>query len=523
MEIVGTQFIDGKRIGKSATTFYSYDARNDESLPYQFHQATGAEISAAAAAAAVACPVYRATGLEERARFLEAIAIEIDALDDTFINVVMLETGLPEQRIRGERLRTSSQLRLFAAVVRRGDFLGIRIDTALPERQPLPRPDIRQYRIALGPVTVFGAGNFPLAFSVAGGDTASALAAGCPVVVKAHSGHPVTSELVAQAVVRAVELCGMPAGVFGMLFGDSVGAELICCPEIKAVAFTGSLQGGRALAEIVARRPEPIPVFAEMSSINPVFMFPGAIQERGADIASGLAASVTLGAGQFCTNPGLVIGCAGEDFDRFSQYLATEMACKPPAVMLNRAVLNNYRNGIKTLSGISGVEILAGAATDENSAFACLFKASSELLKVPSRPLEKEVFGPVTMLVAVQGLQELLEIIPDLSGHLTASIFAADSDLPNCKPVVTALECRVGRVILNAFPTGVEVCEAMVHGGPFPATSDSRCTSVGTLAIDRFLRPVCYQGYLDSLLPEPLQNDNPLRLRRFVNGEWSEV
>ncbi|GAM07950.1 alpha-ketoglutaric semialdehyde dehydrogenase [Geobacter sp. OR-1] len=521
MEILGKQFIDGKRSEESGTRFCSLDAATGEPLEYEFFVATDAEISRAAATAGAAFTIYRKSGLEERAQFLEAIAEEIDSLDDRFVQIVMRETGLPEPRIRGERLRTSNQLRLFSAVVRRGDFLGARIDTALPDRQPLPRPDIRQYRIGTGPVAVFGAANFPLAFSVAGGDTASALAAGCPVVVKAHSAHPTTSELVACAVVRAVERSGVPKGVFAMLFGDNAGAALVRCPEIKAVGFTGSLAGGRALSEIAAARPEPIPVFAEMSSVNPVILLPGALRERGSVIASGLAASVTLGAGQFCTNPGLVIGIAGEPFDTFCQMLSLEIMSRPPLVMLSRPILLNYQEGIRRLSQLSGMELLGGAITEGDRAAACLFRAPPELLRCETRPLEDEVFGPVTVLVAVKDLQELREIIPDLGGHLAAGLFAAASELSDAGPIVELLETRVGRVILNEFPTGVEVCDAMTHGGPFPATSDSRCTSVGTLAIDRFLRPVCYQGYPDIMLPPALQDANPYGLLRLVNGKWS--
>ncbi|MBT0665536.1 aldehyde dehydrogenase (NADP(+)) [Geobacter pelophilus] len=521
MEIVGKQFIDGKRSAESETRFFAYDAATGEPLAYRFFAATDAEVARAAAVAGAASPAYRKTCLKERAQFLDAIAEELDRLDDSFVQIVMQETGLPEPRIRGERLRTSNQLRLFAKAVSRGDFLGVRIDTALPDRQPLPRPDIRQYRTGIGPVAVFGAANFPLAFSVAGGDTASALAAGCPVVVKAHSAHPATSELVASAVVRAVERSGVPTGVFAMLFGDSVGAPLVRCPEIKAVGFTGSLAGGRALSEIAAARPEPIPVFAEMSSVNPVIVLPGALQERGSSLASGLAASVTLGAGQFCTNPGLVIGIAGAPFASFSQMLVAEMVNLPSMVMLNRSILRNYQDGIKRLSQISGMHLLSGAITEGDRGRPCLFQASSELLRSPARPLEDEVFGPVTVLVTVKDFQELLAIIPGLRGQLAACLFAAESELADAGPIVEDLETRVGRVIYNDFPTGVEVCDAMVHGGPFPATADGRSTSVGTLAIDRFLRPVCYQGYPHSLLPEALQDGNPYGLRRLVNGKWS--
>lgn len=521
MNIEGRQFINGKRIAAADTFFCSYDAATSEALPYRFSPATDAEIGAAAKAAAASYPLFRATSLEQRAHFLEAVADEIDALDDRFVQLVISETGLPEARIRGERLRTTNQLRLFARVVRRGDFLGARIDTALPERQPQPRPDIRQYRIGIGPVAVFGAGNFPLAFSVAGGDTASALAAGCPVLVKAHSGHPATSELVAQAIVRAVDQCGMPGGVFGMLFGDNVGAPLVSHPAIKAVGFTGSLRGGRALFDLAASRPEPIPVFAEMSSVNPVVLLPGALAERGDAIAAGLAASVTLGAGQFCTNPGLVIGFAGDAFDAFCRTLAKEMGSKPPCVMLNRAILKNFKEGVERQGKTAGVNLLAAGSSEADRAAACLFSADAALLFEPDHPLEQELFGPATVLVALKDRQELKELLPSLRGHLTASIFADSTDLADSRHLIEILETRVGRIILNDFPTGVEVCDAMMHGGPYPATSDSRCTSVGTLAIDRFLRPVCYQGYPDQLLPAALQDGNPLGLRRLVNGEWT--
>lgn len=521
MEILGKQFIDGKREASSGVTFFSYDAVSGEALPHRFFAATETEVRCAAEAAAKAFPAYRKTGLEERAVFLETIAKEIDSLDDSFIRTVMSETGLLEARVRGERTRTSSQLRLFSAVVRRGDFLGARIDCALPAREPLPRPDIRQYRIGLGPVAVFGASNFPLAFSVAGGDTASALAAGCPVIVKAHSGHPVTSELVGQAIVRAVETCRMPSGVFGMLFGDNSGEPLVSAREIKAVAFTGSLRGGRALSEIAARRLEPIPMFAEMSSINPVIVLPGALMERSQAIAAGVAASVTLGGGQFCTNPGLIIGFSGEPFDCFCRQLGEEMAKRDPSVMLNRTILTNYQEGVTRMEQIPGVELLSSGPSDPNRAQTCLFRAAATLLENIAHPLEEELFGPSTVVVALKDLQELVDLVPRLNGHLTASVFAGSADVENCGTLVDALESRVGRVILNDYPTGVEVCDAMVHGGPYPASSDSRFTSVGSLSIDRFLRPVCYQGYSGSMLPPALQDRNPLGIRRLVNGHWT--
>jgi NADP-dependent aldehyde dehydrogenase len=520
MDVLGKQFIGGTRTASATTPFAACDASTGEALPLAFYPATDAEIAVAAGVAADASRAYRLTGLAERAVFLETIASEIDALPDSFIQLVMRETGLPEARIRGERTRTTNQLRLFAAVVRRGDFLGVRIDTALPGRMPLPRPDIRQYRIGIGPVAVFGASNFPLAFSVAGGDTAAALAAGCPVVVKAHSSHPATAELVAQAIDRAVAQCGMPGGVFNLLFGDTVGAPLVLHPAIKAVAFTGSLRGGRTLFDLAASRPEPIPVFAEMASVNPVLVLPDALVQRSDAIAAGLANSVCLGAGQFCTNPGLVIGIAGAGFDAFCQQLATEIEGKPPAVMLNRSILATYREGVVRQMAMPGMELLAAGAAEGERAGACLFRADAALLVDPDRPLEQELFGPTTVVVAVPSWSELLALLPTLQGHLTASIFAGTEDEHLVAELLPLLEARVGRLIFNEYPTGVEVGDAMVHGGPYPATTDSRGTSVGSLAIERFLRPVCYQGYPDRLLPPELQDANPLGLRRLLNGEW---
>ena len=522
MKISGQQFIAGNRVTSSGEEFFSYAAATGDALPYTFQSATLAEVKKAAAAAARAYPEYRHSSLSDRAHLLEEIAAAVDALNDDFIQVVMTETGLPETRISGERARTVGQLRLFATVVRRGDFLGVRIDTALPKRQPLPRPDIRQYRIPIGPVAIFGAGNFPLAFSVAGGDTASALAAGCPVVVKAHPHHPATSELVAQAVAAAVERCQLPPGIFNMIFGDRIGAELVKAPEIKAVGFTGSPAGGRTLCDIAAARPEPIPVFAEMSSINPVIILPGALAEQSEQITRELAASVNLGAGQFCTNPGLVIGFKGEEFERFSRQFAAVLSSHAPAVMLNAATLNNYLSQVKRLQQNGQVNELCSGKQEKGRAQTCAFSAAANLLQNRENPLDKEVFGPCSILATVTDLKQLKNLIPSLKGQLTASLIAADSDLGMCRELIPSLEERVGRLLLNNYPTGLEVCDAVVHGGPYPATSDSRSTSVGTLAIDRFLRPVCYQNYPDNMLPAALQNANPLKLRRLVNGEWAE-
>lgn len=475
----------------------------------------------AALAAQTAFGPYRQLSPARRAAFLEAIAEELEALDQDFIAIVCRETALPAARIQGERLRTSNQMRLFAQVLRRGDHLGARIDLALPERQPLPRTDLRQYRIGVGPVAVFGASNFPLAFSTAGGDTASALAAGCPVVVKAHSGHMATADLVGCAIERAVTRTGMPEGVFNMIFGQGVGADLVKHPAIQAVGFTGSLHGGDALCKLAAERAHPIPVFAEMSSINPVVLLPGALTARGAAIAGELASSVVLGAGQFCTNPGLVIGIRSAAFAAFTEQLQGYLSAQLPQTLLNAGGLRSYQKGVQALEACAGVTRLAGQVQEGDKAHAQLFKADLSLLLVGHPLLQEEVFGPATVLVEVADDAELGQALQALRGQLTATMIGEPEDLQKYQWLVPLLEEKVGRILVNGYPTGVEVCDAMVHGGPYPATSDARGTSVGSLAIDRFLRPVCYQNYPDALLPDALKNANPLGLRRLVNGEWS--
>ncbi|MFT0181269.1 aldehyde dehydrogenase (NADP(+)) [Pseudomonas benzopyrenica] len=519
MQIQGKNYIGGARSGEGEVRVYSIDATTGEKLPYEFFQASAAEVDAAARAAEQAAPLYRKLSAEKRAAFLDAIADELDALGDDFVQLVCQETALPAGRIQGERGRTSGQMRLFAKVLRRGDFHGARIDTALPDRKPLPRPDLRQYRIGLGPVAVFGASNFPLAFSTAGGDTAAALAAGCPVVFKAHSGHMVTAEYVADAVIRAAEKTGMPKGVFNMIYGGGVGEQLVKHPAIQAVGFTGSLRGGRALCDMAAARPQPIPVFAEMSSINPVVVLPEALKARGDAISGELAASVVLGCGQFCTNPGLVIGVRSPEFSSFLERLAGAMNEQAPQTMLNPGTLKSYEKGVAALLAHSGVQHLAGANQEGNQARPQLFKADVSLLLESDELLQEEVFGPTTVVVEVADEAQLQQAMQGLHGQLTATLLAEPADLQRFEAIIGLLEQKAGRLLLNGYPTGVEVCDAMVHGGPYPATSDARGTSVGTLAIDRFLRPVCYQNYPDAFLPEALQNANPLGIQRLVNGE----
>ncbi|MFY1018299.1 aldehyde dehydrogenase (NADP(+)) [Ectopseudomonas khazarica] len=521
LSLTGHNYIGGERRAAGTVEHKSLDASSGEALPYTFIQATPEEVDAAAQAAAAAYPLYRNLSAVRRAEFLEAIADEIDALGDDFVALVTRETALPAARIQGERGRTSGQMRLFAKVLRRGDFYGARIDRALPERQPLPRPDLRQYQIGVGPVAVFGASNFPLAFSTAGGDTASALAAGCPVVFKAHSGHMATAECVADALIRAAEKTGMPKGVFNMIFGGGVGEILVKHPAIQAVGFTGSLKGGRALCDMAAARPQPIPVFAEMSSVNPVIVLPGALKARGATVAKELAGSVVLGCGQFCTNPGLVIGIRSAEFSEFVAGLADAIGAQPAQTMLNAGTLRSYANGVAQLNGHAQVSRLAGNEQAGNQAQPQLFKADVSMLLEGDHLLQEEVFGPTTIVVEVADSAELTRALQSMHGQLTATLIAERDDLDAFRDLLPLLEVKAGRVLLNGYPTGVEVCDAMVHGGPYPATSDARGTSVGTLAIQRFLRPVCYQNYPDDVLPQALQNANPLGIQRLVDGVHS--
>ncbi|MGY2291241.1 aldehyde dehydrogenase (NADP(+)) [Pseudomonas sp. SDO528_S397] len=517
MNILGHNFIAGQRSALGTQTHVSHNATTGSALPYTFVQATEAEVDAACDAAQQAALTFRDLPSARRAEFLEAIAQEIDTLGPEFIELVCTETALPTARIQGERGRVTHQLRLFASVLRRGDFYGARIDLGLPERQPAPRPDLRQFKIGLGPVAVFGASNFPLAFSTAGGDTASALAAGRPVVFKAHSGHMATSECVAAAIGRAAERCGMPAGVFSMIYGSGVGEQLVKHPAIKAVGFTGSLKGGRALCDMAAARPEPIPVFAEMSSINPVIVLPHAARLRGQKIAEDLANSVVLGCGQFCTNPGLIIGLAGTDFCGVVTALTEHMAQKPAQTMLNAGTLASYRTGVERLRKTFGVEHLCGRALGPQ-AEPQLFSADEELLIGGEEVLQEEVFGPASVVVTASNVAHLTQALESLQGQLTITLLAEPDDLKDFAHLFALLQTKAGRLLINGYPTGVEVTDTMVHGGPYPATSDARGTSVGTLAIDRFLRPVCFQNFPDFALPDALKDANPLNIRRLVNG-----
>ncbi|SEP04580.1 aldehyde dehydrogenase (NADP(+)) [Aquisalimonas asiatica] len=493
-----------------------------EALEPTYHGGGGAEVDQACQLALEAFDHFRETGLESRASFLEAIASEIEAIGDALIERAMAETGLPRARLEGERGRTCNQLRLFAAVVRAGEWLDLRHDPALPERDPLPRADLRQRHIALGPVAVFGASNFPLAFSVAGGDTASALAAGCPVVVKGHSAHIGTSELVGAAIQRAVAKCNLPQGVFSLLFGTGaeIGAMLVADPRIKAVGFTGSRRGGQALMSIAQQRPEPIPVYAEMSSINPVFLLPEALQARGAAIADGFVGSLNLGAGQFCTNPGLLFGVKGESLDAFLAASGNALQATAAQTMLTPDIHGAYQAGVAALTDHPKVREVARGPAGEGTCQCqpALFTVdAADFLADAS--LQAEVFGAAALVVQCRDVDEMTRVAGQLEGQLTATLQMDDGDLAAARTLLPVLERTVGRILANGWPTGVEVCHAMVHGGPFPATSDARTTSVGSAAIRRFLRPVCYQNLPAELLPEPVRDGNPLGVTRLVDGQ----
>ena len=468
-----------------------------------------ADVAAACTAADAAFDIYRATGREERAAFLERIADEIMALGDALIEAYLSESGLPRMRAEGERGRTCGQLRMFADVVRKGQWQQLRIDPALPERQPLPRPDLRLRMIPVGPVAVFGASNFPLAFSTAGGDTASALAAGCPVVVKGHPAHPITGGLIAQAISKAVAACGLPEGVFQHLTGPSneLGAALVQDPRIMAVGFTGSRAGGLALAKLAQERSVPIPVYAEMSSINPVLLLPEALKARGEALGSAFVGSLTMGAGQFCTNPGLVLAVEGEGLDAFIAAATGGVSAAKPQTMLTTGIAAAYAKGVETLAGTPGVETLAkGEDGSATSGGAFLFQTSAAKF-LADKAIGDEVFGASSVIVRCQDEAELKSVLEALEGQLTATLHMDEGDEAMASRLLPVLERKVGRILANGWPTGVEVCHAMVHGGPFPSTSDPRTTSVGSLAIDRFLRPVSYQNLAQPVLPPELRDE----------------
>ena len=523
MTVNGEMLLGNRAVTGSGSPEYATNPTTGEKLEPAFPSAGKDDVQLACKLAESAFDAYRNIPLQQRAVFLETIADEILALGDTLVQRAVAESGLPQVRIEGERGRTMGQLKLFANVVRSGSWLDARIDPAMPDRAPLPRPDLRLRHIPLGPVAVFGASNFPLAFSVAGGDTASALAAGCPVIVKAHPAHPGTSELVAKAINTAANKCRMPEGVFSMVFGGrhEIGADLVANPAIKAVGFTGSRAGGLSLMRVAENRPEPIPVYAEMSSINPVFLLPHALGENAASIAAGFVGSLTMGAGQFCTNPGLVVGMAGDDLSGFIECASALLSESPAQTMLTADIHRAYEDGVsKWSSGDAVDEVAAGLASEEPSRCQARMFSTTAAQFLNDDSLGNEVFGAAALIIQCESTDDFVSVAERLEGQLTATMQLNAEDLELARGLLPVLERKAGRILCNGYPTGVEVCHAMVHGGPYPATSDSRTTSVGSAAILRFLRPVCYQDLPASLLPIELQDENGLNLPRLVDGTY---
>jgi alpha-ketoglutaric semialdehyde dehydrogenase len=509
--------------GAEGSSFTGVNPATGAPLEPKFFSASAEDLERAAALAQSAFPIYSNLSGKEKGAFLRSIAASIEAAAPAIIQRAHLETALPEARLTGEVGRTCGQLRLFAQVVEEGSWVDARIDNADPERKPLPKPSIRSMHKPLGPVAVFGASNFPLAFSVAGGDTASALGAGNPVIVKAHPAHPGTSALVGQAIRESVKASGLPEGVFSMLFdsGVDVGVQLVKHPAIKAVAFTGSFAGGTALMRLAAARPEPIPCYSEMGSVNPVFVLPGALKQRGSAVAAGLQASFTMGAGQFCTKPGLVLVPQQDGTPGFMKELGDKVSGTPTQTLLTKAIADRYRSAVK--GRLADANVLAEGAKADSSSDAATVQASlfvadyKDLME--HEELGQEIFGPTTVVVGYQDRKQLLAVAEQLEGHLTATLQADESELADYADLIDILSRKVGRLILNAYPTGVEVCHAMVHGGPFPATSDGRSTSVGSQAIFRFTRLVCYESFPDAALPDELKSNNPLGIMRMVDGD----
>lgn len=522
--ITGKNYI-GNTLISSEKTFKTFNPKKNEENTTVFYEPSSAKIDKAVALAKEAFYTYKNISGVEKGKFLNAIADEIVALGDILIETYTKESGLPEGRAIGERGRTVGQLRLFANLVTEGSWVEASIDTAQPDRQPLPKVDLRKMMAPIGPVVVFGASNFPLAFSTAGGDTASALASGCPVIVKSHPMHAGTGELVSAAIIKAAEKTGMPNGVFSNLnsSGIEVGVQLTKHEDVKCVVFTGSFKGGKALFDIVNSRPNPIPVFAEMGSINPVVLLPEALQKDPVGLANTLAGSITLGTGQFCTNPGLLLGIKSDALQVFSSELSKKLDDIDAGCMLHPNIKNTFTKLKNEVSSQDNTTVLTSPITEEEANH-----AKSQLATVTAKTflanptLHQEVFGPFSLLVECESKEELLQVIHTLEGQLTATMIAEDQELSANEDITNVLIEKVGRIIFNNMPTGVEVCPSMQHGGPFPSTTDSRFTSVGTGAIKRFVRPICYQNWPQNLLPEALKNSNPLDIIRTINGTSSK-
>ncbi len=502
--------------------FQAINPATGEMLEGIFHRAGKSAVDEAMQAAAAAAVIYSQIAKDQKALFLRTIATEIEAVGSLAVKRASEESGLPHARLTGEIGRTTGQLRMFADLVEEGSWVQAVIDTAQPNRHPMPKPDIRRMLVAMGPVVVFGASNFPLAFSVAGGDTASALAAGCPVIVKAHPAHPGTSALIAAAINAAAQQCNMPPGVFSLLYDDGydTGALLVKHPVTKAVAFTGSYKGGMALLQLAAERNVPIPVFAEMGSINPVLLLPAALEKRSGELATSLAASITQGGGQFCTKPGLLLAMQSPGLEAFITTLAAGIRQTLPVPMLTEGICHQYQHHSAGKLAAQGVELLAEAG---ETAAPIKYPTRPRLAKVSAQTflrspdLQEEVFGPYAMLVVAENMEELQAVTAVLSGQLTVTIMAEREELSLHAPLIRQVSQLAGRIVYNGVPTGVEVCAAMQHGGPFPASTDSRFTSVGTAAIYRFARPMAWQNCADEWLPGELQSGNPLNILRTTD------
>ncbi|TYL48999.1 aldehyde dehydrogenase (NADP(+)) [Marinomonas sp. IMCC 4694] len=499
--LTGQHFIAGKWV-KGDATFSSTPATGSS---HEFAVGRVSDVDAAVEAAEAAFEEFGYSTREDRAAFLNAIADEIDVLGDQITEIGVQETGLPAARLQGERGRTTGQLRLFAERILSGEYLDRRFDEALPDRAPLPRPDMYMVQRPIGPVAVFGASNFPLAFSTAGGDTAAALAAGCPVVVKGHSAHPGTGELVAQAVEVAMKRCKMPAGVFSLIQGGNrqVGQALVQHPLIKAVGFTGSLAGGRALFDLCAARPEPIPFFGELGSVNPMFVMPEAVKNRAEELGKGWAGSLTMGAGQFCTNPGIAVMLDNADSKAMIAAASAALSEISAQTMLTDGIADAYRSGVAAIEKTGIESVVRNADTTDRTALPNLFTVTGQAwLDHPT--LHQEVFGPLGLVVLAESVEQMVELARHLEGQLTCTIHLDEGDHAACQKLLPVLERKAGRLLANGFPTGVEVNDTMVHGGPYPASTNFGATSVGTLSIRRFLRPVCYQNIPKALLPKDL-------------------
>ena len=527
MEFLGKSIIgfrDGNAGEAGNGTFQAFAPATGQRIEPAFHSATAEEVDLAVRLAAEASAEFGRFSGAKKAEFLETIAARIEAQTESLVTRANQESALSVARLQSESGRTCTQLRMFARVAREGSWVTARIDHADPQRRSVPKPDVRSMLRPLGPVVVFGASNFPLAFSVAGGDTASAFAAGNPVIVKAHPAHPGTSELVGRIIRDSVRACDLPEGVFSLLFdsGTSVGAALVQHPLVKAVGFTGSIAAGRALFDLAAKRPSPIPFYGEMGSTNPTFILPGALAARGEKIAAELYGSFTLGAGQFCTKPGLVFICEGKPSEALVSILAAKVAESAKFTLLTSGISSSYTREISNRKNRQDVGLLA---EEKSSDPATAFQAGATLFQtdiisfLANRDLSNEVFGPETLLINYSKKEQILEAARGLHGHLTATVHGTEQDIVEFSELVAILENKVGRIIYNGYPTGLELCDAIIHGGPYPASTDSRTTSVGTLAIVRFARPVCYQDFPDVALPDELKNENSLGIWRMVDGE----